>query len=258
MNLTLILRQCLPYYANSTRHIMGEVSQFYDVLDDILHVVKTPEMGEVRLTWWREALDGTRADEAQSVILAQKLVALLEQHVALKEPCIEAVHHWGHLLYAQPIPTSDEMCALAQNNYMFLFGASQVAAQCPEVDLYLAQAAAGAYGLTALLFSFAGALRKGQILLPLNEGIDESALLDGHVGLGERALWLKICERAQAQYDLAFDLAKNRAHKIALLPLASVPAQLKRLRAMHDLQNGCEPISALHSFALHFFAFLKA
>src|SRR5918998_4770966 len=67
--------------------------------------VLDPFAGEVRLQWWREVIDGRRADEAAANPVAACLLATIADGTLAREPLLDVVEAHVFDIYREPMHT---------------------------------------------------------------------------------------------------------------------------------------------------------
>ena len=68
--------------------------------------VREPMAGEIRLQWWREALEGRRGEEAAANPVAAALLAALQRHRVATERLLRLIEARRFDLYDEPIATT--------------------------------------------------------------------------------------------------------------------------------------------------------
>jgi phytoene synthase len=200
--------------------------------------VRDPLAGEIRLQWWRDAL---QAGGAAGHPVAAALLDTIERRGLSLAPLLALVDAHTSDLYAEPMPNLAALDAYADTTAGALF---RLAAEIlDDRDAALTQAnihAGRAQTYIWVLRNLARHAAAGKTYLPL-ELFERRGVryLDGLVGHADREFRLAFSdavELATLEYEKARALLGDRpAPSIALLPLAVVPLYLRRMtRAGYD------------------------
>lgn len=200
--------------------------------------VSEPLPGEIRLQWWRDALEGVRAEEAR----ANPVYAALEEAIVRfslpRAPLLALVEARVHDLYDDPLATVNDLEGYAGETASVLIRlASLILAE--GVDPGHADAAGHggvAYAVTGLMRAFPWHVRRGQLTVPPVETLARHGLTRDKVVAGEGGLALAaamqdmraLARRHLAQAQTAL-VGAPAAIKPAFLPLALVEPALKRM-----------------------------
>lgn len=200
--------------------------------------VSEPLPGEIRLQWWRDALEGVRAEEAR----ANPVYAALEEAIVRfslpRAPLLALVEARVHDLYDDPLATVNDLEGYAGETASVLIRlASLILAE--GVDPGHADAAGHggvAYAVTGLMRAFPWHVRRGQLTVPPVETLARHGLTRDKVVAGEGGLALAaamqdmraLARRHLAQAQAAL-VGAPAAIKPAFLPLALVEPALKRM-----------------------------
>jgi phytoene synthase len=200
--------------------------------------VSEPLPGEIRLQWWRDALEGVRAEEAR----ANPVYAALEEAIVRfslpRAPLLALVEARVHDLYDDPLATVNDLEGYAGETASVLMRlASLILAE--GVDPGYADAAGHggvAYAVTGLMRAFPWHVRRGQLTVPPVETLARHGLTRDKVVAGEGGLALAaamqdmraLARRHLAQAQAAL-VGAPAAIKPAFLPLALVEPALKRM-----------------------------
>jgi phytoene synthase len=201
----------------------------------VRHVIHDPMAGEVRLQWWRDALERPGGGEARANPVAS---ALLDTIVRFRLPIadlIDLIEARSFDLYDDPMPTLAALEAYADKTSSRLIG---LAARLldPSADTSpLAQHAGRAYAITGLLRAFPLHAARGQLYVPLE-------LLDRHGARAEDIFGGRATPEIVAALAELRGIARAHheayAHAFgalpaslapAFLPVALVPAYLAKL-----------------------------
>lgn len=196
--------------------------------------VREPMMGEIRLEWWRETVEGARGGAPRTHDVAQALDAVLKAFdlpQGLFDAMIEARRR-------DVLPQMFESVAALED-----YGAGTVGALIELCGIVLggkvlpeqARAAGIAYALTGLLRAIPHHAARGKLYLPLDLltqfELTPERIFAGHGGEGLRGLMGALSQRAEAQLKKARAFGRSGKNLSAFLPLALVPLYLKTMRA---------------------------
>ena len=238
---------------------------FHLEIAQIPELVGEPQLGEIRLEWWREALSTALAGGGSDHPVLKPLAAAAATHAlspALLEGMI-AVRSFD--LARKPMPDFAALrdYLLATAGAVFRLGAR--IAGVPHAASEASEHAALAYGLTGLMRALPHHAAKGQIFLPAEllakHGLHPQILLDGEDNQDLRAALRDLRQQASGALDAA-RLALRALPRPALapfLPLALVTPYLKALGAPghHPLRDIAQ-INPLMRYGLIWRAHLRA
>jgi len=142
----------------------------------IREVVSEPLLGEIRLQWWCEALEGTRTEDVQANPVAAALLRLFAQNPALScSLALKLLDARIFDLYDDPMPTvaALEAYAIATSASLFRLAAGCLDAGALERLGATIDHAGIAYALTGLLRALPWHAARGQLYIPLE-------MLDAH------------------------------------------------------------------------------
>jgi 15-cis-phytoene synthase len=126
---------------------------------------REPMPGEIRLQWWRDVINGERAGEAAANPVAAALTDTIARFSLPKHRLIDLIEAHAFDLYDDPMPTLEALEGYVRHTSAAVFDlAARIAAAPAE---YAAARAGLAYGITALLRSFALHASRRQFFLPL-------------------------------------------------------------------------------------------
>ena len=210
---------------------------FHLEIAQIPEQVTEPQLGEIRLEWWREglstALDGAGSDHP----VLKPLAAAAAAHAlspALLEGMIAAR---SFDLAREPMPDFASLHNYLRATAGAVFRLGAQIAGAPDAAPEVSDHAALAYGLTGLMRALPYHAAKGQIFLPAEllakHGLHPQIMLDGEDNQDLRAALRDLRQQASGALDAAH-LALRALPKQALapfLPLALVAPYLKALAA---------------------------
>jgi 15-cis-phytoene synthase len=205
--------------------------------------VSDPMPGELRLQWWRDALQG----EARGNVRANPVTAALDDSIVRfrlpRQALVDLVDARGFDLYDDPMPTIADLEGYAGETSSALIRLAAIILN-DGADPGAADAAghAGvAYAVAGLLRSFPWHARRGQVFLPAQvfnrHGVSREDIVLGRGGPGLAAALAEIREIARDHFRRARGLRATIAAAIlpAFLPVALVEPYLARMeRAGHD------------------------
>ncbi len=198
-------------------------------------IVSEPRLGEIRLQWWREVLEGERAGEAAQ---NPACAALLDTFAVWRLPAsaltglIEA-HRFD--LYSDPMPTMNDLEGYCGETCSSLFllttlilseGAGNEAADaCGHAGV--------AFALTSLLRRLPWHIARGQCFLP-KDVLDHHGVSVGDAAAGKlSAGLLQALSELRSHIRIHLDQAQTEIQKLsadlrpAFVPLAVIPVHLK-------------------------------
>jgi phytoene synthase len=237
---------------------------FHLEIAQIPEQVSEPQLGEIRLEWWREALNSALTGGTADHPVLKPLAAAAASHAlspALLEGMITAR---SFDLAREPVPDlaalGDYLAATA--GAVFRLGA-QIAG-VPDGAPEASKHAAIAYGLTGLMRALPYHAAKGQIFLPgdllAKHGLHPQIVLDGADNQDLRAALRDLRQHASAALDAARSALRPFPKQaiVPFLPLALVGPYLKLLEApgYHPLRDVAQ-INPLKRYGLIWRAHLR-
>ncbi|ACA16946.1 Squalene/phytoene synthase [Methylobacterium sp. 4-46] len=210
--------------------------------------VSNPMPGELRLQWWRDALQGEARGDVRAHPVAAALDDTLVRHRLPRQPLVALVDARVFDLYDDPMPSTHDLEGYCGETASSLFRlASIVLADGGEPGGAAAAGHAGvAYAVAGLLRALPWHARRGQVYLPADilarHGVTREDIVAGRGGPGLKGACADL--RALARRHVAA-CAKERgdlaaAGAPALLPVALVEPYL---RAME--RPGYEPLRSV-------------
>lgn len=212
---------------------------FYTEIARVRDVAREPMPGEIRLQWWREAIEGARAGEAAAHPVAAALRETMARHDIAAERLVAMVDAHGFDLYDEPLETLDDLDNYAVLTQSALIG---LAAEILGATGFAVQMLARHAGIAQTVFGALAAPARRQLFLPAEvlerHAVDRAAVMAGQDSDALRAALAEL--RRHAGRQLAAAQAEATSVPIeampALLPLAPVGAQLKLME-----RRGYEP-----------------
>jgi len=209
----------------------------------VREAASNPMAGEIRLQWWRDALQG----EARGDVRANPVAAALEDAIVRRRlgrrPFVDLIDARVFDLYDDPMPRLNDLEGYCGETASALFrlGALVLCDGSEPGGAAAAGHAGVAYGLTGLLRALPWHARSGQVYLPADllarYGVTREDIVTGRGGPGLKGACTElrtIARRHLAAYEAARDTIAPAA-RAAFLPLALVPAYLDAMdRAGYD------------------------
>ncbi len=208
---------------------------FHLEIAQIPELVSEPQLGEIRLEWWQEALSTALAGGGSEHPVLKPLAAAAATHT-LSPALLEGMVAARSLdLAREPMPdfASLHHYLRATAGAVFRLGAqiAGVADGAPEASDH----AALAYGLTGLMRALPYHATKGQIFLPgellAKHGLHPQIILDGNDNLDLRAALRDLRQQASGALDAA-RLALRALPRQALAPFLSLALVAPYLKAL--------------------------
>ncbi|MCJ2096376.1 squalene/phytoene synthase family protein [Methylobacterium sp. J-072] len=212
----------------------------------VREAASNPMAGEIRLQWWRDALQG----EARGDVRANPVAAALEEAIRvnrlLRQPFVDLIDARVFDLYEDPMPRVNDLEGYCGETASALFRlASLVIGNGTEPGGAGAAGHAGvAYGLTGLLRALPWHARSGQVYLPAEVlaryGVTREDITSGRGGPGLRRACADLRDLARTHLK-AFEAARPAIAPLAgtaFLPVALVEPYLATMeRASYDPLN---------------------
>lgn len=199
--------------------------------------VSDPMPGEIRLQWWRDALQG----EIRGNVRANPVAAALDDTIVKfrlpRQGLVDLVDARVFDLYDDPMPTIVDLEGYCGETSSALIRLASLVLS-DGVDPGAADAAghAGvAYAITGLLRSFPWHARRGQLFLPAQvfdrHGVAREDIVLGRGGPGVAAALAEMRQIARDHWRRVRDLRATVKQAIApaFLPLALVPTYLAQM-----------------------------
>jgi phytoene synthase len=225
------------------RHLMTLYAFNHEVAR-VAETVRQPLMGEIRLEWWRETLQGARDGTPRNHDLARALAELLATH-RLPVALFDAI------LDARAFDSSDETfadwtaleayCDATSGNLIRL--AAGILGGGDEID-EAAREAGIAYAMAGLIRALPFHAARHKVYLPQDllaaVGLSPAQIMTGNFDVKVKAAVMQAALKARGRWMAARKLRVRRALLPAFLPVVLVPLYLKRaLRKGFDpLKNG--------------------
>lgn len=201
--------------------------------------VREPMMGEIRLQWWREVVEGARAGKPRNHDVALALACVFEIH-DLPQELFDA------MIEARRFDISSETFENPAALEDYAAGVSgalmQLAARILGADVRAdvpAREAGIAYAISGMLRAIPHHAGREKLYLPLNmlsaAKLAPADIFRGQGGAPLKGVMAALALQAQQHLDAARKLKIARGHVAAVLPAALVPDYLKLMtRAWFD------------------------
>ena len=226
-----------------TRPFLFALYAFSHEVARIRESVSDPMPGEIRLQWWRDALQG----EARGNVRANPVAAALDEAIMRfrlpRQALVDLVDARSFDLYDDPMPTVGDLEGYAGETSSALIRLATLVLQEGR-DPGAADAAghAGvAYAIAGLLRAFPWHARRGQVFLPAQifnrHGVSRDEIVAGRAGPGLAAALHEVRMLARDHLRRARDLRATipAGAAPAFLPVALVEPYLARMeRAGYD------------------------
>jgi 15-cis-phytoene synthase len=205
----------------------------------IPQLAKQQIAGEIRLQWWREAVDGSNAHEAEANPVANALMKVVARHGLSRSALHAMIDARGSELFPEPFSTTGDTlvwCDGLHAAQLRLAARILDAARATEADA-LAIEAGRALGLTQLLMGFADRAAGGQCIVPVeilsHHGVTSGDVTAGQASAGVVAALAELRTLAREQLARAVPLwrAAPASLRPAFLQLTLVAPRLALLEA---------------------------
>jgi phytoene synthase len=206
--------------------------------------VSEPMLGEIRLQWWRETLDGLYAGAVRRHQVAEALAAAITDHALSRTWFDRLIEARARDLADAPMADLDALQAYAEASATPLgaLALEVLGAQDSAAAREATRHAATAFALVGLMRAVPFHARQSRLMLPADRmhahGVDAGALLAGRFSVPLGAVIAEVLARARAELSLARQTAKRvpRAAWPALLPGHLAGLYARRLATL-----GCNP-----------------
>ncbi|WP_051630813.1 phytoene/squalene synthase family protein [Afifella pfennigii] len=238
---TVKARDLPRYYATlfapaARRDDLMALYAFAAEAEKVAELVSEPALGEIRLTWWRDALGAALAGEKSGVPIIDRLAPALAARRLSGEALAALTEARQADLYADPPEDFPELEGRLGETQSSLFQLAGLLLEGEAASLSEAAGHAGiAYGIAIGLWRFAQERARGRLILPLQvlkeAGLDaETAYAAEPARLAEPlAATAAFAQGHQQKAVRALAGVKGDA-RAAFLPLAAAAPMLHRLR----------------------------
>ena len=213
------------------RPLLHALYAFNHEIARVGEIVREPMLKEIRLQWWREAVESARDGHPRAHEAAKALAELFARTGV-------PLDLFGAVIDARAQDAASEafadMAALEAYGDATSGGVMRIAARVLGAEGALdeqARALGIAYALAGLLRALPFHAARGKLYLPLDmvqaEGLSREDIFAGRGSDALRRVVGKIADRAREHLDAARGATKPGRALAALLPAATVPAYLK-------------------------------
>ena len=199
--------------------------------------VSAPMPGEIRLQWWRDAVEGLARGDVAGHPVASALLDTIERFQLPAQAFVDLIDARVFDLYDDPMPKLSDLEGYLGETSSALFRlASLILAGGRDPGGAEAAGHAGiAYGLTSLLRALPWHARRGQLYLPMDvlsrHGVTRDDIVLGRGGPGVVSALAELRSVARIHLGRVRALRETTLPEIrpAFLPLALVPGDLAGL-----------------------------
>ena len=203
----------------------------------VRELVSNPMPGEIRLQWWRDAIEGTARGDALANPVAAALDDTITRFRLPRAALIDLIDARVFDLYDDPMPSTGDLEGyLGETSSALIRLSSLILAGGEDPGGAEAAGHAGlAYGLTGLLRALPWHARNGQVYVPKDvldrHGVTRDDIVLGRGGPGFRAALVDMRDLARTHLARLHDLRGTIPPAItpAFLPAAVVPGYLARM-----------------------------
>jgi phytoene synthase len=217
----------------------GALFALYAFNSEIARVRETihdPRAGEIRLQWWRDALERPGFGEAQANPVAAALLDTVVRFRLPPDALTAMIEARAFDLYNDPMPTLAALEAYAAKTSSILIDLAATVLDARRADLSAAVRHGGiAFALAGLLRVAALHASRGQLYVPLDvlerHGANAQDILAGRSSAEVHAALAELRGVARTHFEAYLQAAAAipRDLRPAFLPLALVPLDLARL-----------------------------
>ena len=213
-----------------------------------------PAIGEIRLQWWRDALQAADEFTLTGNPVADALRTAARRHDLPRALLLDIIEARSFELAGEVMADDAALQTYLWKSEGALFTlAGRILAPGSSADIDAAAAASGqAYGLARLLLGLAHTLSRGRLLLPQSRleaaGVTQAELLAGEGGPSVAAVLSDLRDQTRTSLVTSRQHVANlpREARTAFLPLALVGSYLRALeRPGRDLLRGAAEIAPL-------------
>ena len=230
------------YAPEGARRHLYALAAFHFEVSHLRDVVRQPMAGEIRLQWWREALEGQRAEEAMANPVADALLETIDQFRLPRRAFVNKIAAHMADLYDDPPATMNDLegyfgetisAAVQMSAIILADGRDPGSAEA-------AGHAGVALGIVGALKALGQSAARGQVFLPADlmaaNGVTREDVLAQRLGPGLsaalRAFRFHAGEHLSAATALASKLPPPVRRALLALPVAALDlAQLEKRAA---------------------------
>jgi phytoene synthase len=214
----------------------------------VREVVSEPMLGEIRLQWWRDALENPDNGDVRANPVAAALLDAIARFDLPKDPFIELIDARTFDLYDDPMETvaALEAYCKATSSSLFRLIPMILTPDEPASGLGAAEHGGLAYALTGLLRAFPWQSARGQLFIPLEilkkHGGDRAAIAAGKATPAIRAALADMRGLARDNLDVFMTRIEGLpdACRPAFLPISLCEPNLRQME-----KPGYEPFETI-------------
>jgi 15-cis-phytoene synthase len=202
----------------------------------VRELVREPLPGEVRLQWWRDAIEGRRGQEAAAHPVARALLDVLAQHHIPAMKLTDIIDARSFDLYRDPMPTVAALEDYVRRTSSALIELSMVILDgVDNASVAAAEQAGIAYAITGLLRTFALHASRQQLYVPLDllhrHGASTTDIFAGRSSPQILSALTELRARVRSRLEAIQVPLRTISPTLlpALLPIALVPLYLQRM-----------------------------
>lgn len=197
---------------------------------------REPMPGEIRLQWWREAIEGERDGEAAANPVAAALLVTIALHDLPRDVLLDLLEARSFDLYDDPMPSLAALEAYSDKTRGAIFGLAGIVAG-EGLPPELALAAGLVVTIADTVLNLPRNAARGQVFLPLDAmercGVDADDLQAGKSSAGLRQIVSEIAAHADMRWHRSKGLIANTGFS-ALLSVVVARATLQRAVRNND------------------------
>ena len=214
------------FASKEKRRYLFSIAAFNFEIARIRDHVTEPMIGELRLQWWRDAVDGRAAGDATRSPIASALIDTIKHFDLPRAYFHEIIDARAFDLYGDPMPTLArlETYLNSTSTSLMQLGAQILAGKETADTAEVAAHAGRAYAITGLLRSFAPHAARGQIYVPPLDVLARHAASGDDVISGRATVGVLAALREMR--DLARFHLMEAQKRMVTLPKTVLPAFL--------------------------------
>jgi phytoene synthase len=207
-------------------------------------VAREPMPGEIRLQWWREVIEGERAEEGKANPVAAALLETIVRYQLPPQVLLDLIDAHAFDLYDDPMPSLPHAEAYAAKTSGAIFALAGTILGGEALDL--AGHAGIAYGFTEMLRNFARHAARRQLYVPIDilqrYGVNIEEVFAGKASPQLRAALAEMRLHVRGHLAAAHDLLAGAPAAVlpAFLPIALLRPLLKRME-----ERAYDPLRAI-------------
>lgn len=207
----------------------------YAFSSEIAHVadaVTEPLAGEIRLQWWRDAIEGKRGEEARANPVTYALLDTVEVHALPRDVLLALVDAHGFDFSGEPMTSLSSLERYLDGTEGGLTGlACRILAGETSEFAQAAFLAGRTHGLTTKLRSLARDISMGRVFVPVELLGSPAEVLEGKAGPALQSSLVQLRNRARAHFGELEQMEIPQSLLPAFLHCALVPRYLSIMEA---------------------------